>query len=199
MMWAGAVKGGVHPSITGGPEPARCCRRTKMSDQNQKTPKKNASFTEQVNRFSPNFWVCNLIEAFERLAFFGVAAVRSLYMKNALKMSDGGAGRHPRHLGADPVPGADGLGRLRRLLRLPRQHDARLRDQHRRLQPDGKREQRLADARRGLPRRPRHGDLQAAGAGLGGQVAQRGELGARLRHLLLGGQHRRRAGADGRR
>jgi MFS family permease len=63
-----------------------------MSDQNQKTPKKNASFTEQVNRFSPNFWICNLIEAFERLAFFGVTAIRSLYMKNALKISDSARG-----------------------------------------------------------------------------------------------------------
>lgn len=57
-------------------------------DKNQKVPQGQAGFIKQVQSMSWNFWVCNLIEAFERLAFFGVSAIRSLYIKNALRLTD---------------------------------------------------------------------------------------------------------------
>lgn len=37
----------------------------------------------QVSTMSWNFWVCNIMEAFERLAFFGVRAVLPLYLVSA--------------------------------------------------------------------------------------------------------------------
>ncbi|MBW2736025.1 MAG: MFS transporter [Deltaproteobacteria bacterium] len=55
------------------------------------TPQRK-SFTAQVGSMGANFWVCNLIEAFERLAFFGVTAIRSLYMKNVLLLKGGARG-----------------------------------------------------------------------------------------------------------
>jgi len=43
-------------------------------------PKEQVSFFEQIATMKWNFWICNLIEAFERLAFFGVRAVLPIYM-----------------------------------------------------------------------------------------------------------------------
>ncbi|MBW2733417.1 MAG: MFS transporter [Deltaproteobacteria bacterium] len=46
----------------------------------------------QVRTMGWNFWACSLIEGFERLAFFGVSAIRSLYMKNTLDIKGGARG-----------------------------------------------------------------------------------------------------------
>lgn len=56
------------------------------------TPAKRASIGQQVRTMGWNFWICNLIEAFERLSFFGVSSVRSLYIKLALRLSDSARG-----------------------------------------------------------------------------------------------------------
>ena len=42
--------------------------------------KKSVSVKEQIKTMNSNFWVANVMEAFERLAFFGVRAVLPLYM-----------------------------------------------------------------------------------------------------------------------
>jgi MFS family permease len=56
-----------------------------MSDQASAVPAevqeaKSVSVLEQVRTMGWNFWVANIMEAFERLAFFGVRAVLPLYM-----------------------------------------------------------------------------------------------------------------------
>ena len=63
-------------------------KQTEPSPANAAAAPPRASFGQQVRTMGWNFWVCNLIEAFERLAFFGVSSVRSLYIKNALRLSD---------------------------------------------------------------------------------------------------------------
>ena len=47
------------------------------------TPTKSVPFFQQISTMKWNFWICNTIEAFERLAFFGVRAVLPLYMYGA--------------------------------------------------------------------------------------------------------------------
>ncbi len=54
--------------------------------------KKQLGIGQQLKTMGWNFWVCNIIESFERLAFFGVSSIRSLYIKKALKLSDSARG-----------------------------------------------------------------------------------------------------------
>jgi proton-dependent oligopeptide transporter, POT family len=46
-------------------------------------PKVSVPFFQQIATMKWNFWICNIIEAFERLAFFGVRAVLPIYMFGA--------------------------------------------------------------------------------------------------------------------
>ncbi|MCK5796344.1 MAG: MFS transporter [Deltaproteobacteria bacterium] len=65
-------------------------------DTNAKTSfpekKKQIPLSQQLRTMGWNFWVCNLIEAIERLAFFGVSSIRSLFIKTALQLSDSARG-----------------------------------------------------------------------------------------------------------
>ncbi len=48
--------------------------------ENAGTKMEKASFLEQIRGLSSNFWYANLMEVFERLAFFGVRAIAPLYL-----------------------------------------------------------------------------------------------------------------------
>ncbi|HCF57073.1 MAG TPA: transporter, partial [Myxococcales bacterium] len=58
---------------------------------------KSVSVLEQVRTMGFNFWIANVMEAFERLAFFGVRAVLPLYMVGT---SGGGIGLSMSEKGA---------------------------------------------------------------------------------------------------
>ena len=98
-------------------------------------PKTSVPVIQQIRSMQWNFWVANIIEAGERLAFFGVRAVLPLYMvgtgSSELGLSYSREGHHLHGLGTAAVPDSDGLGRLHRLLRLQEEHVRRFRDQHR--------------------------------------------------------------------
>lgn len=54
-----------------------------MSEMNQAGSVEKLGFWEQVKSFSRHFWVANLMEMLERLAYFGVRAVVGIYIVDA--------------------------------------------------------------------------------------------------------------------
>lgn len=54
-----------------------------MAQENGSSAPEKMGFLEQVKSFSRHFWTANLMEMFERLAFFGVRAVVGLYIVDA--------------------------------------------------------------------------------------------------------------------
>jgi len=50
-------------------------------------------FKNVLNGFYPSFWVANVLELFERLAYYGQAAVMSIFLRNYLKFTEIEAGQ----------------------------------------------------------------------------------------------------------
>ncbi|MGC8653791.1 MAG: MFS transporter [Candidatus Kryptoniota bacterium] len=55
--------------------------------------KLQSRFKEILNGFYPSFWVANVLELFERLAYYGQAAVMSIFLRNYLKFNEIEAGQ----------------------------------------------------------------------------------------------------------
>jgi MFS family permease len=75
-------------SIPDNPEPIEA----KRTGKDENVQPKQLGIGAQLRTMGWNFWICNIIEAFERLAFFGVSSIRSLYIKKALQLSDSARG-----------------------------------------------------------------------------------------------------------
>ena len=45
----------------------------------------SAKLLEVKNGFQPSFWVANVMELFERIAYYGQATILSIFLRNHLK------------------------------------------------------------------------------------------------------------------
>ena len=167
-----------------------------MSSTAEALPQDRQGLFAKLAHLQRAFWMLNLMEMFERLAYYGVRVVIPIYIAQADEI-------HGLHftqiqkghiffmwaLVQTGVP--DLLGRLRRSLRLQEDHRRLDRHQDDRLPAHGDPAGLLAVHVR-LPRAGvRHRHLQAGHPGLAVAHAEEGELVHRLGHVLHARERRR--------